>query len=120
MSGPVGVQTTEAQFEPYGLGGRLQATFQWSWDTTGLPAGEQSLTFTVQPDGPLWQEIVTLLPRGQLPPAEAQASWATASSACCVLHYLTHSPAERDLSSLLAMMDEQADQVSQTNGLPAG
>ena len=112
MSLPVGVQTTEAQFEPYGLGGRLQATFQWSWDTTGLPAGEQNLTFTLQPDGPLWQEIVTLLPRGQLPPAEAQASWVTASSACCVLHYLTHSPAERDLSSLLAMMDEQADQVS--------
>jgi hypothetical protein len=117
MSRPAGVQNAEAQFEPYGLGGRLQATFQWSWDTSGLPAGEQNLTFTVQPDGPRWQEIVTLLPRGQLPPAETQASWATASSACCVLHYLTHSPAERDLSGLLTMMDEQADQVSRQMGL---
>ena len=66
--GPAGVKLGEAQFEPYGLGGRLQATFLWSWDTTGLPAGEQSLTFAVQPDGPVWMETVTLLPRGQLPP----------------------------------------------------
>jgi hypothetical protein len=114
---PAGVKIGEAQFEPNGLGGRIQATFLWSWDTTGLPAGEQSLTFSVQPDGPVWMETVTLLPRGQLPPEEAQAAWATAKSACCTVHYLTHTPAERDLSSLLAMMDEQADKVSQQMGI---
>ncbi len=115
--GPARVKLGEAQFEPYGLGGRLQATFLWAWDTTGLEAGEHSLTFAVQPDGPVWMESVTLLPRGQLPPLEAQSSWATAKSACCELHYLTHTAAERDLSTLLAMMDEQADKVSQQMGI---
>lgn len=115
--GPAGVKIGEAQFDSYGLSGRIQATFLWSWDTTGLPAGEQSLMFSVQPDGPVWMETVTLLPRGQLPPAEAQTSWATAKNACCVLHYLTHTPAERDLSSLLAMMDAQANDVSQRMGV---
>ena len=115
--GPEGVRLGEAQFEPYGLGGRLQATFQWGWDTTGLAAGEHSLTFAVQPDGPVWMETVSLLPRGQLPPVEAQSSWAVAKSACCELHYLTHTAAERDLPSLLAMMDEQAEKVSQQMGM---
>jgi hypothetical protein len=39
-----------------------------------------------------------------------------AKSACCEVHYLTHTAVERDLSSLLAMMDEQADKVSQQLG----
>jgi hypothetical protein len=115
--GPAGIKLGEAQFEPYGLGGRLQATFLWSWDTTGLLAGDHSLTFAVQPDGPVWMETARLLPRGQLPPVEAQASWASATNTCCEVHYLTHTAAERDLSSLLAMMDEQADKVSQQMGV---
>ena len=116
-AGPAGVELGESQFEPYGLGGRIQAAFLWIWDTSGYPAGEQSLTFSVQPDGPVWMETITLLPRGQLPPAEAQAAWASAKSACCVVHYLTHSSAERDLPALLAMMDEQAEKVSQQMGM---
>ena len=116
--GPAGVKLGEAQFEPYGLGGRIQATFLWSWDTSGLPAGDHSLTFAVQPDGPVWMETVTLLPRGQLPPVEAQTSWASAKNTCCEVHYLTHTAVERDLSSLLAMMDEQAEIVSQQMGSP--
>ena len=114
--GPAGVKLGEAQFGYFGLGGRLEATFLWSWDTSGLPAGDHSLTFAVQPDGPVWMETVTLLPRGQLPGVEAQTSWATANSTCCEVHYLTHTAVERDLSSLLAMMDEQAEIVSQQMG----
>jgi hypothetical protein len=115
--GPAGVRLGEAQFEPYGLGGRLQTTFLWVWDTIGLAAGEYNLAFAVQPDGPVWVETVTLLPRGQLPPGEAQSSWATAKSACCEVHYLTHTAAERDLPGLLSMMDEQANKVSQQMGI---
>ena len=115
--GPAGAEIGEAAFEPSGLGGRIQATFVWSWDTSRLPAGEQSLTFAVQPDGPVWTETVSLLPGGQLPAAEAQAAWASEESDCCLVHYLTHSAAERDLPGLLVMIDEQAAQVSQQMGV---
>ena len=62
-------------------------------------------------------ETVSLLPGGQLPAAEAQAAWATEESDCCLVHYLTHSAAERDLPELLAMIDEQAAKVSQQMGV---
>ncbi len=117
VGGPAGAQIGEASIEPSGLGGRIQATFLWSWDTSTTPAGEQSLTFSLQPDGPVWTETVTLQPRGQLPADEAQASWATDESDCCLVHYLTHSAAERDLPILLEMIDEQTAKVGQQMGL---
>ena len=51
-------------------------------------------------------------------PIEAQASLGDCpKNRCCVLHYLTHTAAERDLSDLLALMDEQANDVSQRMGV---
>lgn len=106
-----------ADFAPYGLGGRLQATLWWFWDTSGLAARPYELTFTVLPEGQTWQETVTLLPAADLPVVEREASWTSVESQCCTLYYVTGSAAERDLAKLLAMVDEQASDASQKLGV---
>jgi hypothetical protein len=100
-------------FAAFGIGDRQQATLTWAWDTSFLQPGPQVITFTLQPTGPTWTQTITLLPGGQVPAPEPQANWAMARSQCCVLHYITGTAAERDLSELLAMVDEQARRASQ-------
>ncbi|MBN1954757.1 MAG: hypothetical protein JW900_06865 [Anaerolineae bacterium] len=91
-----------------------RARMIWAWDTTGL-AGEQLLTITLDPDdqiqdGDEEQEnnvvelTLQLLPAAERPAVEA-ASWATATSDCCVYHYITGTAAERDLAAII----EQAE-----------
>jgi hypothetical protein len=117
---PQGAQNLgEARFEPFGLGERLQATLWWFWDTTALEPGEHTLTFSVLPNGPTWQETVILLPQAELPPAEAGAKWLMAESQCCQLHYIRGTAADRDIAKLLAMADQQAQDVSQKLGILA-
>ncbi|MEK7787257.1 MAG: hypothetical protein AAB658_17795, partial [Chloroflexota bacterium] len=81
---------------PYGIGGRLQTTFVWAWDTAGLQ-GTQLLTFVLDPDdeiqigdeNPDNNELIVqvpVAPRSELPPPEAGAAWASAESECCVYH----------------------------------
>jgi hypothetical protein len=106
-------EPVEANFMPYGIGARLQATFLWVWDTSGLAPGEHYLNFSISPDGSNWTESVTLLPGDEVPPPEPEATWATAESDCCLVHYITRTAAERDLDKLLAMVDEQAFDASQ-------
>ena len=102
----------EADFGSFGIGGRSQATLQWFWDTTGLSVGEHSLFLSVQPDGPSWIETVFLNPRGQVPPPEPHARWSLAESECCLVYYIKGTPAERDLSNLLDVLDNQAEKAS--------
>jgi hypothetical protein len=105
----------EAGFEGFGIASRPQATLYWDWNTSGLPAGEQSLSFSILPDGPHWSETVNLLPAGQAP--DAQAHWATVRTACCTVNYVTGTAAERDLPQLLKMVDQQARDASQRMGV---
>jgi hypothetical protein len=113
-----GAQTLgTARFEPFGLGERLQATLWWFWDTTGQQAGRHTLTISLLPEGPTWQETVTLLPQADLPATEAGAKWLTAESQCCQLHYISGTAAERDIAKLLAMADQQAQDVGQKLGI---
>ena len=49
-----------AVFTPYGIAGRQQATFWWTWDTSALEPGIHMLSFAVTPDGPSWQQVVHL------------------------------------------------------------
>jgi hypothetical protein len=114
---PAGSLNAEAGFGHYGIGGRIQANLIWAWDTSQLSAGEYTLQVTIQPDGPSWSETVILLPRGQLPPPESQARWATVSTPCCTVHYITETPAERDLQTLLTMLDEQVNRASKRMGV---
>jgi hypothetical protein len=96
-----------AEFGRFGIGNRRQATLLWAWNTSQLQAGPQTLTFSISPNGPVWQKQVFLHPRSQLPVQEANAAWATAESDCCQIHYLTGTAAERDLQEILKMADEQ-------------
>lgn len=113
VDGSKEIEIGPEKFAPYGIGGRYQATFLWAWNTTGLKAGDHSLTFEILPDGPTWKQVVTLQPLSALPQAESGAHWATAESQYCVVHYITGTAAERDLPELLKMADEQAQDVSQ-------
>jgi len=97
-----------AGFGPYGVGGRTEATLWWAWDTRDLQPGPETLTFTLLPDGPTWQETVTLHPQSGVPPPEPEAHWANMTSDCCILNYITDTAAGRDIASLAQAADEQA------------
>lgn len=117
LADPEGGLNAEAGFGRHGIGGRQQANLLWAWDTSQLAAGEYILTVSVQPNGPTWSETVTLLPRGQLPPPEPQARWATESTECCTVYYITGTPADRALPDLLEMINEQVERASQRMGI---
>ncbi len=109
----------EAPAAPFGIGGRMQATMSWAWDTNGLEGGDYALNFTTEPGGDTWTETVSLLPQRSLPRAEKEAKWATASSACCTINYISGTAAERDLPDLLKLADEQAQDAEQRMGVQA-
>jgi hypothetical protein len=52
----------EAPTAPFGIGGRMQATMSWAWDTRGLEAGDYTLTLTTEPGGDRWTETLRLPP----------------------------------------------------------
>jgi hypothetical protein len=107
-----------AAFDSFGLGRRLQATLWWFWDTAGLSAGTYPLEFQVLPNGPAWQASVELLPSSRRPAVESQATWRTAESQCCQVHYLSGTAAERDLDLLLELVDQRAAALSQRLEVP--
>jgi len=111
-----GQEVGTAAFSPYGIAGRQQATFTWSWDTAGLEPGAHSLNFSVLPDGPQWQEGVTLLPAADVPPPGADAHWATVSTECCTIYYLTGTEVERDIATLEQTADAEARDVEHKLG----
>jgi hypothetical protein len=99
------------EFKPFGIAGRTQATFEWAWDTRGLLPGDYVADVSILPGGPTWTETLSLLP-GTAPAGE----WASATSDCCSLQYITGTLAEKDLGNLLVMVDKQAQGVSQQLG----
>ena len=105
------------KFDPFGIGGRNQATFQWAWDTSSLTPGEHTLTFTITPLGATWTRQVSLLPRLDLPAELADAHWAKATNSCCVIHYITGTQAARDMPQLQKVIDAQAQDVSRKLGV---
>lgn len=106
----------KSDFQPFGIGGRQQATLYWIWDTHGLESGPQTLTFSVLPVGSTWEQTVTLLPAADVPAPEPGASWKTAISACCAIHYISGTDAERDIETLKTMADAQAADVEKRLG----
>lgn len=103
-----GTEIARSGFGRFGIAGRMQATFWWVWDTRALAPGEHTLTFSI-PDGPSWTQTVTLLPASDLLYPEPNAHWATAESACCLYYFVTGTEAERDLATLMALADAQAE-----------
>jgi len=109
----VGAQEIEAAFGPYGIGGRNQATMLWVWDTSRLSPGEFDLIFRITPDGPNWTETVSLNPAVDIPPPEPEAAWASGESDCCLVYYITGTEAEREILTLLDIVDQQFRSASQ-------
>jgi hypothetical protein len=99
-----------AGFGPYGVGQRNEATLWWIWDTKDLPAGDYALTFKILPEGATWQQDVVLKPTDQMP--DPKSTWASTTSVCCTLFYITNTDAGRDIDQLKIMVDEQAADVS--------
>jgi len=100
-------------FDSFGVGGRVQATLHWGWDTSALDAGEHILTFSLLPDGPTWQETVSLRSASEKPLNEQDARWETATTDCCVIHYITGTEAERDLTLLTERVNTEAEVVEE-------
>ncbi len=110
-----------AQAFPSGLGGRLQATFTWTWTAEGL-SGEQTLTAVVDPedviqigdenpDNNTLTFSLNILPRESLTPIESEAHWVTTESECCIFNYISGSAAERDIEAIKATADEALQYV---------
>lgn len=97
-------------FGPFGVGQRQEATLWWVWDTRQLPAGDQTITFNIEPAGVTWSQPVHLSPVAKNPASDP--TWASTSIDCCVIHYITGTDAERDLDSLKVLVQEQANDAS--------
>lgn len=102
----------ETGFQPFGIGGRIEAALYWVWDTHGLRVAAYPLTFTVLPDGTTWTETVSLHPASQVPAPEPAAHWTSTSIACCDIYYITGTDAARDIDRLSQIADEQSTEVA--------
>ncbi|MDR3572809.1 MAG: hypothetical protein P4L50_03020 [Anaerolineaceae bacterium] len=87
----------------------------WFWDTHGLSPGSYVLSFAIQPSAETWQETVQLQNDPAIIGKEGQ--WATAENKCCEVHYITGTDAERDLPSILNIIDQQASLVENQWGV---
>ncbi len=114
-----GVQEEQGQvgFNEFGIGGRLQATFDWVWDTSQLQPGEYQINFSIQPGGPAWRETVVLLPRENVPNPEPHAQWETARLDCCIIHYISGTDFAQDLPLMQEVIERQADEAQQLMGV---
>jgi len=107
-----GRELGQADFAPFGIGGRIQATLWWVWDTRDLKPGNYSLTFTLLPENISESETFPLHPADQVPPPEPGATWVSTTTVCCILHYITGTAASRDIASLSQVVDDQSALVS--------
>jgi hypothetical protein len=108
-----------AAVAPLGLGTVPRARFYWLDDP--LSAGTLFYTFTLQlSDGVFDHDLennqlvvpLSVLPRETLPPPEPVAQWAVTETAGFLLHYLTGSAAERDLSTIITTSMQAHSAVS--------
>jgi hypothetical protein len=105
-----------AGFGAFGVGGRNEAVFWWTWDTRDLKPGRHILTFTTLPTGPSWTETYVLHPASEVPSPEPDAHWTSTTSACCTIYYVTGTDAARDIDTLKQTADAQAADVEQRFG----
>jgi hypothetical protein len=95
--------------------GVYHAVLLWFWDTHGLSPGIYSLRFTIQPSGETWQDPIQLQDNPAL--LKQEGHWASALNQCCEVHYITGTNAERDISSILKVIDQQASLVEKQWGV---
>jgi len=107
-----GQELGRASFAPYGVGERREAVLRWVWDTRQLKPGSYTLSFATYPGGTKWVESVSLGPASQVPPPEPEAHWASTTTVCCTIYYITGTDAARDIASLGQIADVQSADVS--------
>ena len=107
----------KADFAPFGLGKRNEAVFWWAWDTRSLKPGRYVLTFTRLSDKLTWVEAYSLHPADQVPPPQPGARWASITTTCCIIHYITGSAAARDILRLGQEADQESAAVSKQIGV---
>jgi hypothetical protein len=112
IGAPASVTLGPAQFRPFGIAGREQATLIWAWDTSSLPAGIYTATFSAENDR--WQQAIELRPASELHEGE----WASTTTDCCTIYYITNTAAARDIAELAAEADAQARDATQRMGIP--
>jgi len=117
VEAPEGITIGPTDFGTHGIARRPQATLLWAWDTSGLSAGDYTLTFSVTPGGESWTETVSLLSEAEALYPEPGAGWEVKESDCCVINYITGTAAERDLTDLVAVLEVRAQSVSQQLGV---
>lgn len=100
-----------SKFGTHGIGGRIQATFNWVWDTSDLQSGEYQVKFSVQPAGPVWTETVNLLPKVEVPSPEPAADWETVILDCCEINFITGTDFAEDVPELMDLIQAQAESV---------
>jgi hypothetical protein len=105
-----------ADFSPYGIAGRQQATLWWVWDTSTLEPGVYTLAFSILPDGPAWQQAVRLFPRDALPVQEKDAHWETVTTQCCALNFISGTDAARDILMLSRTADTLTERIKPMMG----
>ncbi len=122
-SGDKDVQVARVTINYIPPGGQGSATAEWVWDTTGL-TGAQPLVVHVDPDNNIGEgdenaanNVATDVISLESPPPGASPKWAAVDTACCTLHYITGTAAERDLRSLMSETDTSVARVQQTLGI---
>jgi len=97
------------------LGGDTYGLYEWVWNTSGQ-VGLHTITVILDPDDQIQigdenpnnnqaAVNVTVYPRSELDPIDADAVWVTASNSCCTLHVVSGTAAHRDLTQLLETTD---------------
>lgn len=93
-------------------GGDGWASLPWVWDTTGL-TGTQTVTVTLDPEGKVddldRSNNTVVLPielDARRPANEIGATWQTATSRCCVFHFISGTAAARDIDRIIQTADD--------------
>lgn len=102
-----------ASFAPFGIGQRPEAALWWIWDTSSLEPGQYDLTFKLA-SGFTWSESILLKPADRAPLKDA--GWAVTTTECCNIYYITRTAAERDITYLAQVADQQSTAVAEQMG----
>ena len=106
-----------AGFSAHGIGERMQATFNWIWDTSSLQPGDYEVNFSIQPGGPVWKETVRLQSQSSVPDPEPAAHWERVMIDCCEIHYISGTDFEHDLATNLEIIQSQAEEAARSMDL---
>ena len=117
-----GAQVAAGPLDRRNWNGQAEGVFEWAWDTTGLSGDHQievalDATDALQagdenPDNNRVSLTATVtVPTGQAM-RDLAATWQTTEGACCVVHVVSGTAAERDLPTLLPLLESAVAQAA--------